>query len=278
MLHKGSNPAIPVPGLERGFMPDCSQIGRAIILSAGKGSRLLPLTAECPKCLIELSGRTLLEWQLDSLSAAGIGEVVVVTGFRPDLVEQVASRRDGVSTIFNPFFHVADNLGSAWMARQAMDRDFVLLNGDTLVPAALVERLVHAPPSPICLAVASKADYDADDMKALCEGERLVRVGKALEAGNFNAEAIGMSRYIGEGRAAFVEAIDQMLRTPEGPSQFYLRAIDRLADTGIVAAARVDGLDWTEVDFPADLEIARRLTDRWAAERSAGPLRSEPFA
>jgi len=259
-------------------MTDCSQIDRAIILSAGKGSRLLPLTAERPKCLIELSGRTLLEWQLESLLAAGIREVFVVTGFRPDLVEDVVARRDGVATILNPFFHVADNLGSAWMARAAMDRDFLLLNGDTLVPAAMVERLVAAPRSPICLAIASKATYDADDMKVLCEGERLVRVGKALEAGSFNAEAIGMSRYIGAGREAFVEAVDQMIRTPEGPAQFYLRAIDRLADTGIVTAAPVGGLEWAEVDFPADLEIARRLTDRWAAERSAGPLRSEPFA
>jgi choline kinase len=265
-------------------MTDCSQIERAIILSAGKGSRLLPLTAECPKCLIELSGRTLLEWQLEALFAAGIREVYVVTGFRPDLVDrviagQVAQGR-AVSAVFNPFFHVADNLGSAWMARTAMDRDFVLLNGDTLVPAAMVARLLDAPPSPICLAVDAKAAYDADDMKVQCEGERLVRVDKKLEQGSFNAEAIGMSRYIGAGREAFVEALDQMIRTPEGPSQFYLRAIDRLADTGIVAAAAVTGLDWAEVDFPADLEAARALTARWADERSAdgGPLRSEPFA
>ena len=265
-------------------MTDCGQMDRAIILSAGKGSRLLPLTAERPKCLIELSGRTLLEWQLDSLFAAGIREVVVVTGFRPDLVEAVLARRPSprgeVSTIFNPFFHVADNLGSAWMARGAMDRDFLLLNGDTLVPAAMVTRLLAAPRSPICLAVNTKPAYDADDMKVLCEGDRLVRVDKALEEGGFNAEAIGMSRFMSEGREAFVEAIDQMIRTPEGPSRFYLRAIDRLADTGIVAAARMDGLEAAEVDFPADLEIARRLTERWAAERlpGDGPLRSEPSA
>ena len=261
-----------------------SRIKRAIILSAGKGSRLLPLTADCPKCLIELSGRSLLEWQLDSLFAAGIREAVVVTGFRPDLVEQViAGRTSGpgqVSTIFNPFFHVADNLGSAWMARGAMDRDFLLLNGDTLIPAAMVTRLLTAPRSPICLAVNSKADYDADDMKVLREGERLVRIGKALAEGNFNAEAIGLSRYIGEGREAFIEAVDQMIRTPEGTSQFYLRAIDRLADTGIVATTPVDGLAWAEIDVPADLEVARGLTDRWAAEASAGdgPLQAEPFA
>src|SRR5688500_2686983 len=93
--------------------PD-NQIDRAIILSAGKGARLLPLTAERPRCLIELSGRTLLEGQLDALFAAGIREVFVVTGFKPELVEDVLEAQDDergkVSTIFNPFFHVADNL------------------------------------------------------------------------------------------------------------------------------------------------------------------------
>lgn len=257
---------------------------RAIILSAGKGSRLLPLTAERPKCLIEMSGRTLLEWQLDGLFAAGIVETVVVAGFGLEAVETVLARRGpergSVSIIFNPFYHVADNLGSAWMARSAMDRDFLLLNGDTLVPPELVGRLLAAPPQPITLAVDTKAEYDADDMKVLCEGERLLRVDKKLPDGGYNGEAIGLARFAGKGGEAFREAIERMMRTPEGTSQFYLRAIDRLADTGTVHACRIAGLDWAEVDYPADLEAARRLTDRWAAAELGGdcPAQAEPLA
>ncbi|MEA3018443.1 MAG: L-glutamine-phosphate cytidylyltransferase [Sphingomonadales bacterium] len=261
-----------------------TQIGRAIVLSAGKGSRLLPLTAERPKCLIEMSGRTLLEWQLDSLFAAGIREIAVVAGFGLELVEEVLARRGprrgSVSIVFNPFYHVADNLGSAWMARSAMDRDFLLLNGDTLVPPALIEGLLAAAPAPITLAVDTKEQYDSDDMKVLCEGDRLVRVDKKLPAGSYNAEAIGLARFIGAGRTAFCETVEQMMRTPEGTSQFYLRAIDRLADTGVVHAARIGGLEWVEVDYPADLEMARRLTSRWAGANlpGGGPVQAEPFA
>lgn len=257
---------------------------RAIVLSAGKGSRLLPLTADRPKCLIEMSGRTLLEWQLDSLFAAGISEMIVVAGFGLDLVESVLDRRGtdrgNVSVIFNPFYHVADNLGSAWMARDAMDRDFLLLNGDTLVPPALVAGLLAASPSPITLAVDTKERYDADDMKVLYEGDRLVRVDKGLGAGGYNAEAIGLSRYTGNGRTAFRERIEQMMRTPEGTSQFYLRAIDGLAGTGVVNVSHIGGLEWAEVDYPADLETARRLTARWAAGAlpRGGPAQAEPFA
>lgn len=257
-----------------------TSIRRAVILSAGKGSRLLPLTAERPKCLLDLSGRTLLEWQLDSLFDAGIEEMVVVTGFRPELVDAVIAqrgdRRGRISTIFNPFYHVADNLGSVWMARSAMDGDCLLLNGDTLVPPALVETLLAAPVSPICVAVDEKSDYDADDMKVLRDGDRLVRIDKGLAAGDYNAESIGLLRFLGDGRAAFLDAVERIMRTSEGTSQFYLRVIDRLADTGIVTAASVSGLEWAEVDYPADYEVAQSLTARWSAER--GPVRAEPFA
>lgn len=256
------------------------RIERAIILSAGKGSRLLPLTADRPKCLLELSGRTLLEWQLDALFDAGIAEMVVVTGFRPELVEAVIAargqQRGRVGTLFNPFYHVADNLGSVWMARAAMDRDCLLLNGDTLVPPALVDRLLAAPESPICVAIDEKADYDADDMKVLRDGERLVRIDKGLAAGGYNAESIGLLRFLGDGRTAFLDAVERIMRTPEGTSQFYLRVIDRLADTGIVTAASVAGLEWAEVDYPADYEAAQRLTGRWSA--ALGPVRAEPSA
>ena len=261
-------------------MSAAEPIKSALILSAGKGSRLLPLTAERPKCLLELSGRTLLEWQLDALHEAGIEEMIVVTGFRSDLVEAVIAARGPdrgrIATLFNPFYHVADNLGSVWMAREALGRDCLLLNGDTLVPPALVERLIAAPDSPICVAVDEKDSYDADDMKVLRDGDRLVRIDKGLAPGGFNAESIGLLRFIGAGRTAFLDSVERIMRTPEGTSQFYLRVIDRLADTGIVATCSVAGLEWGEVDYPADFETAQRLTARWSA--AGGPARAEPFA
>ena len=60
---------------------------KAIILSAGQGSRLGHLVDNGPKCLIDFNGRTLLDRQLDTLAANGIEEVVVVTGFRDDTIE-----------------------------------------------------------------------------------------------------------------------------------------------------------------------------------------------
>ena len=77
---------------------------RAIILAAGQGKRLLPLTEARPKCLIELSGRTLLAWQLLRLQAAGVQEAVIVTGFRADAVQAEVAALDlamPVRLVFN---------------------------------------------------------------------------------------------------------------------------------------------------------------------------------
>ena len=243
-------------------------IGKAIILSAGKGSRLLPLTAERPKCLIDLSGRSLLEWQLDTLQEAGIGDIVVVTGFAEELVEEVAERRSGVRTLFNPFYHVADNLGSVWMARAELDGDTLLLNGDTLVSPRLLRRVLEAETGPIAVTVDEKEAYDADDMKVLRDGDRLLRIGKALDPGQYNAESIGLLAFRGEGPSRFAGQVERMMRQPDGTRRWYLRAIDELAKAGAdVRAVSIKGEEWQEVDFPEDVEAAKALTARWVDRR-----------
>jgi len=240
-------------------------ITKAIILSAGKGSRLLPLTENRPKCLIEVSGRSLLEWQLQSLAANGVKEVVIVTGFRDDLVDAVAARWPGVRTLFNPFYHVADNLGSVWLARGEFDRDVLLLNGDTLVSPSLVAKVLATPNHAIIVTVDEKDEYDADDMKVLREGDRLIHIGKALEPGQYNAESIGFLAFRGEGPRLFTDQVEKMMHTAEGTLRWYLRAIDALAQETAVHTISIKGEEWQEVDFHEDVDKAAALTGRWAA-------------
>ncbi|HEX9953902.1 MAG TPA: phosphocholine cytidylyltransferase family protein [Allosphingosinicella sp.] len=240
-------------------------ISKAIILSAGKGSRLLPLTADRPKCLIELSGKSLLEWQLDALQDAGIQDIVVVTGFRDDLVNAVAATRSGVRTLFNPFYHVADNLGSVWMVREELAGDTLLLNGDTLISPRLLGRVLEAGTGAITVTVDEKHSYDSDDMKVLRDGDRLLRIGKALEAGEYNAESIGLLAFRGDGARRFADQVDTMMRWPDGTRRWYLRAVDELARAGTeINTVSIRGEEWQEVDFPEDLEKAKALTARWA--------------
>lgn len=253
----------------------------AVILSAGQGSRLAPLTASVPKCLIEFSGRTLLEWQLAALSDAGIAQVTVVTGFE---AEQVRGRLahghwPRVATLHNPFFRIADNISSVWLARDALlGGDALILNGDTLVGPALIAAALRHAVAPVNVTIATKAEYDADDMKVTLAGDRVTAVSKQLPPGETDAESIGMLVFRRDGGARFADAVDRAIARDGGTGNYYLSAVSELAQSGLVGTADVTGHASAEVDFPADLARARTLTARWRSAPWAQPPRVVPFA
>ncbi len=243
-------------------------IEKAIILSAGQGSRLLPLTAERPKCLIDFSGKSLLAWQVEMLAGGGVREIEVVTGFMSELVEQelASLARPGLklNARFNPFYKVADNLASCWMAREAMAGDFLLLNGDTLISAEIVAAVQQGNDWPIAVTVDIKPAYDSDDMKVTRQDGRLLAIGKTLTAAQSNAESIGFLAFRGAGSTLFRDRIEAFMRTPAGIENWYLKIIDSLAPEGQIGTVAIAGLDWAEVDFLNDVEAASKLTAAWA--------------
>ena len=246
---------------------------KAIILSAGQGSRLGHLTDDRPKCLIEFGGKSLLDWQLDTLAANGVDDVVVVTGFRDDQIEAVLSRRSRgpkVRTFFNPFFKVADNLGSLYLVRGELTGDCLVWNGDTLVSDALMARVVeNAGRDGICVTIDRKDAYDDDDMKVIAADDgRLRAIGKRIKEG-VNAESIGLLAFRGGGAERFADAIDRAMRTSEGTTIWYLRVIHHLAQNGEVSTLDISGEEWGEVDFPEDVAPAELLVQRWDEVRKA---------
>lgn len=250
------------------------RVERVIILSAGQGSRLLPMTENLPKCLLDLNGRSLLEWQLRALSRADVAEAVVVTGFGADRVEAALPRivPGGMRarTLYNPFYKVADNLASCWMARSEIAGPCLLLNGDTVFEPEIASRLLAAPAAPITVAIDRKARYDDDDMKVGTEGDRLRAIGKKLPAAEVDGESIGFLRFDADGARLFVDEIERTMRTRDGTGLWYLSAIHRLAGTGVAArVASIEGLAWQELDYPADLAAARGLTAEWRRQAEA---------
>jgi len=241
---------------------------KAIILSAGQGSRLGQLTVDRPKCLIDFGGRSLLDRQLDTLAANGIEEAVVVTGFRDSLIEDALERRrqagegPATRTVFNPFYKVADNTGSLYMARGELAGDTLVWNGDTMVSRSLMARVVANDRPGICVTIDRKPDYDSDDMKVVEDGGRLRAIGKRLSEG-VNAESIGLLAFRGGGAERFRAAIEAAMRSPEGTTIWYLRVIHHLAQTDEVGTLDIRGEEWGEVDFPEDVERARELVRGW---------------
>ena len=235
---------------------------KAVILSAGQGKRLLPHTADKPKCTVPVNGLPIVKRQIQALLRAGIDSIYIVVGFGAEKVEalltdEIAS--GSVRTIYNPFFAMADNLMSCWAARNDMSQDFLLINGDTLFESAVLDGVLQAPSSPITLVTDEKIRYDADDMKVIVRSSQLDRIGKTLPIEQVNGESIGMIRFQGNGPKIFLSTLDQRIRKPEALKQWYLSLIDELAQQGHVSTFCIKGLKWAEIDNPSDLEQAERL-------------------
>jgi L-glutamine-phosphate cytidylyltransferase len=240
---------------------------KTIILSAGQGKRLLPLTAETPKCLLPIQGKTLIEWQIDALSAAGIDRVSVVVGYGADQVERLLNQRYGVghiNLIENPMFAETDNLVSCWIAREEMNEDFFLLNGDTLFEIAVVRRVLSRAAHPVTVVTTLKSQYDADDMKVTLEGQRLINIGKDLKPETTDGESVGMILFRGEGPALFRQGLERAMGDPSSSRKWYLSVIRDLCPTMKVWTCSIEGLRSCEVDYPADLKSAEAMVSACA--------------
>jgi choline kinase len=236
---------------------------KAIVLSAGQGRRLLPLTENEPKCMLPVDEhRPVLELQLENLARCGVREATVFVGFGAERVEAFLARnRFGdlrVDTFYNPFYSITDNLITCWLARAAMTDDFLLLNGDTLFEEDLLRRVLTARAAPVTVTIDRKEAYDDDDMKVSLDGAgRLSAIGKTLAPETVHGESIGMLLFRGPGVAAFRGALENSIRKPEALKLWYLSVVNDLARRITVNTASIEGLWWQEIDAPDDLADAR---------------------
>ena len=119
---------------------------KAIILAAGKGERLQPFTKDIPKSLLRIDDQTILENQINHLKKCDIEEINVVVGFAYQKVEQFLSSLNiiniKINTIFNPFWDSTNSLFSLWCARNVLDEDTVLLNGDDVFELEVLRKII----------------------------------------------------------------------------------------------------------------------------------------
>ena len=239
---------------------------KAIILAAGKGERLMPLTSDTPKSLLELENETtLLESQLITINKTAIDKVVIVTGYLTEKIESKVQRYSkeyniDIQIIYNPFFDISNNLLSLWQARHEMESDFIIINGDDIFnDSVLLELLEHDKNELITMVIDRKETYDEDDMKLIVENGRILEVSKKIPLNEANGESIGMIRVTGEAKGIMVDTMERMVRNKKNMQVFYLAMIQELINQGIVVGYHeISSKDWAEIDFHPDLEDIRK--------------------
>lgn len=236
----------------------------AIILSAGQGSRLLPVTATRPKCLVEVGGKTLLERQLAALAEVGLKRALVVTGYRQGQVADVLRSPQplAVETRFNPFWAVASSIGSVWMARDRLQRPFCLVNGDTLFDPQILAGALTSRGAALGLVVEPIDAAEYDDMLVRIENGAVRAVGKNLPESDATHRSLGLV-LAGEDHLAYARALDSLIAERNGPGAYHHDVVHRLAQAQRVAAIeRAEGF-WQEIDRPEDIIV-------WQAEHETG--------
>jgi choline kinase len=116
------------------------QVDTAVILAAGRGSRMGTETDERPKCLVELGGRPLLEWQVGALNAAGISEISIVTGYRSEVLQE-----SGLNALVNPEWNSSNMVVSLLYAKPVIVKPTIVSYSDIVYEQQAVEVLMAHP-------------------------------------------------------------------------------------------------------------------------------------
>jgi choline kinase len=240
-----------------------------MVLAAGAGRRLAPYTDTLPKTLVPVDGdRTILDVALANLKAAGLDDVVVVTGYAADAVR---ARRPGLEErhgvnlelVYNPKAEEWNNAYSLWCARAHLRAGALLVNGDTVHPASVEENLLAARDgSGILLALDDAKPLGAEEMKVqLAPDGRMARIHKALDPATAQGEYIGLTLIEPAAAAPLADALEATWR--RDPQRYYEDGFQEYADRGgRIGVAPIGAVDWVEVDDQADLARAREVACR----------------
>jgi choline kinase len=237
---------------------------KAVILAAGHGTRLEPLTRDLPKCLAPVAGTTILDRLVQRLEQAGVGELVVVTGYLHHKVE--AHLRSSASLlaqravpIFNPRHADWGNFHSLLVARDALaDASFIRVDGDVVVDADVLPAVLAAP-GPGVLAVDRSPDLGDEEMKARIANGQVVELNKRMAPAGAAGEFIGVDRIDSQLAPHVFATLEAMIEHGE-TDEYYERAYERLMLGGHgFGWADVTGMGWTEIDTLDDLARADEL-------------------
>jgi choline kinase len=258
---------------------------KAIIVAAGRGKRLGNETDEIPKCMVKVAGRSILHWQLRALEAAGITDVVIVRGYRGDLISSPGHQ---LRFVENPEWATNNILASLMYAAAEMDGGFYFSYSDIVfapaVVAALRDETAANPPAALIVDRRWEDAYVGRTLHPVSEAElarviegpdgpRVDQVGKkAVPQEQAAGEFIGLAKFSAEGakalREVWARALSGGLDQPFGRAAvlrnaYLTDALNAMADQGVrLKPVFIDGT-WREIDTQQDLASAEKSATLW---------------
>lgn len=229
---------------------------QAIILAAGKGSRLGELTNGKPKSFVEICGKKLIEYNLDMLLKYGIDDITIVTGYMSEEFEKLLSDRKEIRFCYNPFYDITNVLPSFWFGQENLYDDFIYIHADTLCDTDIFEALLKQE-GDIILSV-DFGDCNEEAMKVKLEGKEIKHINKTMDPKLSDGEFIGIAK-ISKKCVPTVKTVTNKIMKEQKFSSFFEVALQEIIDKNLckITAVPTNGKFWCEIDFKEDYEIAK---------------------
>lgn len=228
---------------------------RAIILAAGKGSRLEPVSGESVKCLVDLGGRTLIERQFSYLRACGITEIAVVVGFQAKRIRRICGPE--VEYVENPIFAETNSLYSLWLARHLFGDGFVVMNSDVFFhPQILSDLLTARYEDAILVSWRNHTKYGDEEMKVKVRGGHLLDISKTMAPDEADGENVGIVKFGASGAGVLAKELEKLI-AGGAKKTWAPRGFLEFSKSRPLHAVSTRGFPWIEIDFPDDLRRAQ---------------------
>lgn len=234
---------------------------KALILNSGMGNRMGRLTSDCPKCMTDISATdTILSRQLNLIMEAGITEVVITTGYFNDVLINYCKSlniRLHFNFVHNPIYEKTNYIYSIYCARKYLDDDILLMHGDLVFEATVLNDILAYPDS--CMKVSSTLDLPDKDFKAVVHNGKVEKIG--IE---FFKDAMEAQPLYKLNKADWQVWLNEIISfCDNGCYKCYAEnAFNQISNKCIVYAFDVKDRLCLEIDTPMDLKVVlKRLND-----------------
>lgn len=233
---------------------------KAIVLAAGIASRLRPLTDNTPKCLLNVGSKNLLGRTIDALISNGFNELVVVTGYLREMIENYISSNYPqltVDYIFNQNYASTNNIHSLWLTKEAVKgQSILLLDSDILFDPLLITRLLDSNYKN-CLALNSHELGDEEIKVIVDNSSKILEISKVCSISDAIGESVGIEKFSELLVEQLFEELDDMILNKKQSNIFYEAAFENIIKKGAdIYIVNTTDLFSMELDTVEDFENA----------------------